>query len=41
MIESNQDARGCLVLRLDRPDKANALTPEMLERLIAEHNDED
>ncbi|MCG7629786.1 enoyl-CoA hydratase/isomerase family protein [Epibacterium sp. MM17-32] len=36
MIESHQDARGCLVLRLDRPDKANALTPEMLERLIAE-----
>lgn len=35
MIEVDQDARGLWVLRLNRPDKANALTPAMLEALIA------
>ncbi|GLP85037.1 enoyl-CoA hydratase/isomerase family protein [Tritonibacter mobilis] len=34
MIEHHQDSRGLLTLRLNRPDKANALTPEMLEQLI-------
>ncbi len=35
MIVASQDARGLCTLRLNRPDKANALTPEMLEQLIA------
>lgn len=34
MIVSSLDARGLCTLRLNRPDKANALTPEMLEQLI-------
>ncbi|TNJ46281.1 enoyl-CoA hydratase/isomerase family protein [Phaeobacter sp. B1627] len=34
MIQSTQTARGLWTVRLNRPDKANALTPEMLEELI-------
>ncbi len=35
MIESTVDGRGLCILRLNRPDKANALTPAMIEQLIA------
>lgn len=35
MIERHQDSRGLLTLRLNRPEKANALTPDMLQQLIA------
>jgi len=34
VIQSTQTARGLWTVRLNRPDKANALTPEMLEALI-------
>jgi enoyl-CoA hydratase len=34
MIDHHQDSRGLLTLRLNRPDKANALTPEMLAQMI-------
>lgn len=35
MIERHQDSRGLLTLRLNRPEKANALTPDMLQQLNA------
>lgn len=34
MIDHHQDSRGLLTLRLNRPEKANALTPEMLAQMI-------
>ncbi|KUP95023.1 enoyl-CoA hydratase/isomerase family protein [Tritonibacter horizontis] len=34
MIECRQTERGLWILRLNRPEKANALTPDMLEALI-------
>ena len=35
MIERHQDSRGLLTLRLNRPEKANALTPDMLQQWVA------
>ena len=35
MIQSHQNPDGLFTITLDRPDKANALTPEMIEALIS------
>lgn len=35
MIQSHQNPDGLFTITLDRPDKANALAPEMIEALIA------
>lgn len=35
MVRSETSSEGLVTISLDRPDKANALTPEMLEALIA------
>lgn len=35
MVRSETSSEGLVTISLDRPDKANALTPEMIEALIA------
>lgn len=35
MVRSETSSEGLVTISLDRPDKANALTPGMLEALIA------